>query len=43
MGKLIIRNNGVETQIVNGVDFNTLSGTSNTYVIGVNPLSSSFE
>jgi hypothetical protein len=43
MGKLIIRNNGVETQLVNGVDFTTLSGTPNTYVIGVDPTLGTFE
>jgi len=43
MGKLIIRNNGVETQLVNGVDFTTLSGTPDTYVIGVDTVSGSFE
>jgi hypothetical protein len=43
MGKLIIRNNGVETQLVNGVDFTSLSGTPNTYVIGVDPTLGTFE
>jgi hypothetical protein len=43
MGKLIIRNNGVETQLVNGVDFTTLSGAPDTYVIGIDTTSGSFE
>jgi len=43
MGKLIIRNNGVETQLVNGLDFNTLSGESGVYVLGVSTDTGSFE
>jgi len=43
MGKLIIRNSGVETQLVNGLDFNTLSGESGVYVIGVSTDTNSFE
>ena len=42
MGKLIIRNNGVETQLVNGLDFNTLSGETGVYVLGVNTDSEKF-
>jgi len=43
MGKLIIRNSGVETQLVNGLDFNTLSGESGVYVLGVSTDTGSFE
>jgi hypothetical protein len=36
MGKLILRNNGVETQFVNGINFSGLTAETNTYVLGVN-------
>jgi len=36
MGKIILKDNGVTTCIVNGVDFSILSGETNTYKIGVN-------
>jgi len=43
MGRIILRNNGVETRIVNVTDFSTLSGETNVFVLGVNDVSNSFE
>lgn len=43
MGKLIIRNNGVETQLVNGLDFTTLSGETDIYVLGVSTNTNTFQ
>ena len=36
MGKIILKSNGVETQIINVTDFTALSGESNVYVLGIN-------
>jgi len=43
MGRIILRNNGVETRIVNVTDFATLSGETNVFVLGVNDTNNSFE
>ncbi len=43
MGKLILRNNGVETQFVNGINFSGLTGETNTYILGVNTANGLFE
>jgi hypothetical protein len=43
MGKLILRNNGVETQLINGVDFTTLTPQADTYYIGIDPTNGSFQ
>jgi hypothetical protein len=34
MGKLILKNNGVETQLINGLDFTTITPESGKYVLG---------
>lgn len=43
MGKLILRNNGVETQFVNGINFSGLTAETNTYILGVNVSNGNFE
>ncbi len=43
MGKLILRNNGLETQLINGQDFSTITPESGVYFIGVNAANGVFE
>ena len=43
MSKLIIKNNGQETQYVGGVDFTTLPPQPNVYYVGVDSVSGAFE
>jgi hypothetical protein len=43
MGRIIQQNNGKTTIYVTGEDFNNLSGTTDTYYVGVNPDSGNFE
>ena len=43
MGRIIQQNNGKTTIYVTGEDFNNLSGTTNTYYVGVDLNSGSFE
>lgn len=43
MGKIILRNNGVETQIINGVEFSALTPQADTYYIGINQSTGDFE
>jgi hypothetical protein len=43
MGKLILRNNGIETQLINGVGFSTLTPQTNTYYIGIDPTNGAFQ
>jgi len=42
MGKLILRNNGLETQLVNGIPFSGITPQNNTYYIGVDSESGLF-
>jgi hypothetical protein len=43
MGKLILKNNGLETQFVNGVDFTTLTPQTDVYYVGVDSLTGTFD
>lgn len=43
MGKLILKNNGVETQYINGVDFSTLTPLPDVYYVGVNTSTGTFD
>ncbi len=43
MGKLILRNNGFETQFINGLSFSGLSAQTNTYFLGFDPFTNNLE
>ena len=43
MGKLILRNNGVETQFVNGEDFTTLVPQADTHILGFDSVTGGLE
>jgi hypothetical protein len=43
MGKIILRNNGLETQVVNGVDFTSLTPENGVYYIGVDLVTGDFQ
>jgi hypothetical protein len=43
MGKLILKNNGLETQLINGEDFTTLTPQANTYFVGIDAVNGSLE
>jgi len=43
MGKIILRQNGVETQYINGEDFTTLTPQSGVYTVGVDSATGYFE
>lgn len=43
MGKIILKNNGVETQYVNGVDFTSLTPLTDVFYVGVNAATGTFD
>ncbi len=43
MGKLILRKNGIETQLITGENFNTLTPQDNTYVLGFDAITGNLE
>ena len=43
MGKLIIKNNGYTTEIVNGISFSAITAETNTNYLGFNPFTNGLE
>ena len=43
MGKLIIKNNGYTTEIVNGIPFSAITAETNTNYLGFNPFTNILE